>query len=51
MKDTVYDIVASGDRLQADGSVVPIDAPIAAAYCIATIATFWILQRMDLMFF
>lgn len=28
MKDTVYDVVASGDRLQADGSVEPIDAPI-----------------------
>lgn len=28
MQDTVYDVVASGDRLQADGSVTPIDAPI-----------------------
>jgi hypothetical protein len=28
MKDTVYNVVASGDRLQADGSVEPIDAPI-----------------------
>ena len=28
MKDTVFNIVASGNRLQADGSVTPIDAPI-----------------------
>jgi hypothetical protein len=28
MKDTVYNVVASGDRLQKDGSVTPIDAPI-----------------------
>ncbi|MDS9467909.1 DUF3604 domain-containing protein [Paracoccus sp. MBLB3053] len=28
MKDRVYDVVASGDRLQADGKVTPIDAPI-----------------------
>ena len=26
--DTVYNVVASGDRLQADGTVTPIDAPI-----------------------
>jgi hypothetical protein len=28
MRDTVYNVVASGDRLQKDGSVTPIDAPI-----------------------
>ncbi len=28
MKETIYDVVASSDRLQADGSVMPIDAPI-----------------------
>jgi hypothetical protein len=28
MKDTVYNVVASGDRLQKNGSVTPIDAPI-----------------------
>jgi len=28
MKDTVYNIAASGKRLNADGSVTPIDAPI-----------------------
>ncbi|WP_417682303.1 DUF3604 domain-containing protein [Roseibium sp.] len=28
MKDTIYNVAASGDRLQADGSVTPIDAPI-----------------------
>ncbi|MBB5210962.1 DUF3604 domain-containing protein [Microbulbifer hydrolyticus] len=28
MKDTIYNVVASGDRLQEDGSVAPIDAPI-----------------------
>jgi hypothetical protein len=28
IKDTVYNAVASGNRLQADGSVTPIDAPI-----------------------
>lgn len=28
MKDTIYDVVASGERLQADGSVTPINAPI-----------------------
>ncbi len=28
MKDHVYDVVASGDCLKADGSVTPIDAPI-----------------------
>ena len=28
MKDTVYNVVASEDRLQKDGSVTPIDAPI-----------------------
>ncbi|WP_159099662.1 DUF3604 domain-containing protein [Alloyangia pacifica] len=28
MKDTIYDVAASGDRLQADGSVTPVDAPI-----------------------
>ncbi|MCB1351152.1 MAG: DUF3604 domain-containing protein [Rhodobacteraceae bacterium] len=31
MKDKIYDVVASGDRLQADGSVTPIDAPIDMA--------------------
>ncbi len=28
MKDTIYEVVASGDRLQPDGTVTPIDAPI-----------------------
>ena len=28
MKDTIYNVAASGDRLQTDGSVAPIDAPI-----------------------
>jgi hypothetical protein len=28
MKDTVYNVVASGNRLKDDGSVEPIDAPI-----------------------
>ncbi|WP_295798062.1 DUF3604 domain-containing protein [uncultured Microbulbifer sp.] len=28
MKDTIYNVVASGDRLQEDGSVTPVDAPI-----------------------
>jgi hypothetical protein len=28
MRDTVYNVVASGDRLQKDGSVTPIDAPL-----------------------
>jgi hypothetical protein len=28
MKDTIYNVVASGDRLQEDGTVEPIDAPI-----------------------
>ncbi|MEJ2384199.1 MAG: DUF3604 domain-containing protein [Xanthomonadales bacterium] len=28
MKDTVYNVVASGDRLREDGTVEPIDAPI-----------------------
>jgi hypothetical protein len=28
LKDKVYDVVASGDRLKEDGSVEPIDAPI-----------------------
>ena len=28
MKDKVYDVVASGDRLKKDGTVEPIDAPI-----------------------
>jgi len=28
MMDTVYNAVASGDRLRADGTVEPIDAPI-----------------------
>jgi hypothetical protein len=28
MKDTIFNVVASGDRLQADGTVTPIDAPI-----------------------
>jgi hypothetical protein len=31
MKDKVVDVVASGDRLLADGSVTPIDAPIDMA--------------------
>jgi hypothetical protein len=31
MKDTVYNVVASGNRLQADGSVTPINAPINMA--------------------
>ncbi|SFH85684.1 DUF3604 domain-containing protein [Albimonas pacifica] len=29
--DTIFDVVASGDRLQADGTVTPIDAPIDLA--------------------
>ncbi|MBL7472712.1 DUF3604 domain-containing protein [Robertkochia sediminum] len=28
LKDKVYNVVASGDRLQEDGSVTPIDAPV-----------------------
>jgi hypothetical protein len=31
MKDTVIDVVASGDRMRPDGSVEPIDAPIDLA--------------------
>ena len=29
--DAIFDVVASGDRLQADGTVTPIDAPIDLA--------------------
>ena len=32
MKDTVYNVVASGDRLKEDGTVEPIDAPIDLQY-------------------
>jgi hypothetical protein len=31
MKDTIYNVVASGDRLKADGQVEPINAPIDRA--------------------